>query len=123
MRWRHGAGTGGWPRVDARHGTVPVAPAKRRLADKESRALARDRDAARPDLAAAARSPSSMIGREFFANWSLTPAAKVHLLTRLMNDHALVKGGTVRGHSPTCRSLPPRPSSCAERRAPRTAHL
>jgi len=33
---------------------------------------------------------------DFYAHWALTPAANVHLLTRLMNDHALVKGGTVR---------------------------
>jgi hypothetical protein len=33
---------------------------------------------------------------EFFAHWCRTPGGNIHLLTRLMNDHAVVGGGTVR---------------------------
>lgn len=33
---------------------------------------------------------------DFYAHWAWTPGANVHLLTRMMNDHALIKGGTVR---------------------------
>jgi hypothetical protein len=33
---------------------------------------------------------------DFYANWAVTPAENVHLLTQMMHDHALLKGGTVR---------------------------
>jgi hypothetical protein len=71
--------------------------AKRPLADKESRRWPDTVDSARPVLAAAA-GVTVVNDREgeFFAHWCRTPADNVHLLTRLMNDHPVVEGGTVR---------------------------
>src|SRR5438309_1197866 len=33
---------------------------------------------------------------DFYAHWARTPGGKVHHLSRVMHDHALVKGGTLR---------------------------
>lgn len=77
----------------------PAAPhAGRPLADKESRRWPDTAASARPVLATAA-CVTVVNDREgeFFAHWCRTPADNVHLLTRLMNDHAVVEGGTVRG--------------------------
>lgn len=74
-----------------------VPHAERRLADKESARWVTTAAQAKETLAAA-RLITIVDDREgdFYANWALTPADGVHLLTRLMNDHALAGGGTVR---------------------------
>ena len=109
-----------------RRGSVETPHGKRRLADKETSRWPSTVDAARPVLAAA-RMVTVVNDREgeFFAHWCLTPAGKVHLLTRLMNDHAVVGGGTVRSTiaakpviGSTTLELPGRPG-----RRPRTAQL
>jgi hypothetical protein len=84
--------------VWTRSGEVAAPHAKRPLADKESRRWPDTVESARPVLAAAA-TVTAVNDREgeFFAHWCRTPADNVHLLTRLMNDHAVVEGGTVRG--------------------------
>jgi hypothetical protein len=84
--------------VWTRSAEVTASHAKRPLADKESRRWSDTVVSARPVLAAAA-CVTVVNDREgeFFAHWCRTPAGNVHLLTRLMNDHAVVEGGTVRG--------------------------
>lgn len=71
--------------------------AQRRLTDKESARWIATAEQTKDSLAAA-RLITIVDDREgdFYAHWALTPAANVHLLTRLMHDHALLKGGTVR---------------------------
>jgi hypothetical protein len=71
--------------------------AARRLLDKESARWIATAEQGKETLAAA-RMITVIDDREgdFYANWALTPAANVHLLTRLMHDHALLKAGTVR---------------------------
>lgn len=83
--------------VWTRRATVDTSHAKRTLADKESARWVSTAEAAKQVLASAAMI-TIVNDREgdFFAHWSHTPAANVHLLTRMMNDHAVVKGGTVR---------------------------
>ena len=84
-------------------------------------------EAARQVLAAAAQ-VTVVYDREgdFYANWALSPAGeRVHLLTRLMDDHAAVKGGTVRK---AVAALPPAGKGTIELReradrAARTAHV
>jgi DDE family transposase len=87
------AGGSVWTRSKA----VQAPHAQRRLPDKESARWIATAEQAKQTLAAA-RLITIIDDREgdFYAHWALTPAANVHLLTRLMNDHALVKGGTVR---------------------------
>lgn len=84
--------------VWTRSGKVATAHAERPLADKESRRWPDTVASAKPVLAAAT-TVTVVNDREgeFFAHWCCTPAGKVHLLTRLMNDHAVLEGGTVRG--------------------------
>jgi len=83
--------------VWTRRGEVTTPHAQRRLMDKESARWIATAEEAKETLAAA-RLITIVDDREgdFYAHWALTPAANVHLLTRLMHDHALVKGGTVR---------------------------
>ncbi len=85
-------------RVWTRRGTVATSHARRCLADKESARWPATVDAARPVLAAAA-TVTIVNDREgeFFAHWCRTPGGTVHLLTRLMHDHAVAAGGSVRG--------------------------
>ena len=103
--------------VWTRNGTVTTPHAKRRLADKELARWPATVDAARPVLAAAA-TVTVVNDREgeFFAHWCRTPGGKVHLLTRLMNDHAVAEGGTVRS---TIADTPPAGTAAVEPRAPR----
>ncbi len=84
-------------RVWTRSDEVKTPHAQRRLADKESARWIATAEQAK-DTLAAAHLITIVDDREgdFYAHWALTPAANVHLLTRLMNDHALLKGGTVR---------------------------
>ena len=100
--------------VWTRNGTVTTPHAKRRLADKESARWPATVDAARPVLAAAA-TVTVVNDREgeFFAHWCRTPGGKVHLLTRLMNDHAVAEGGTVRS---TIADTPPAGTAAVELR-------
>jgi hypothetical protein len=113
-------------RIWTRQGDVATPHAERPLAEKESERWVATAKQARQVLAGAAM-VTLVSDREsdFYANWALSPAANVHLLTRLMNDHAVVKGGTVRkalSHLPVAGraviALRERP----DRRA-RTAHL
>jgi hypothetical protein len=84
-------------RVWTRSEAVRTPHAQRRLADKESERWIATAEQAKQTLAAASLI-TIIDDREgdFYAHWALTPAANVHLLTRLMNDHALATGGTVR---------------------------
>jgi hypothetical protein len=113
-------------RVWTRQGEVTTPHAQRRLTEKESGRWIAAAEEAKETLAAA-RLITIVEDREgdFYAHWALTPADNVHLLTRLMNDHALVEGGTVRAamaHLPVADTatieLRQRPN-----RRPRTAHL
>jgi hypothetical protein len=105
---------------------VKTPHAQRRLADKESARWIATAEQAKETLAAA-RTITIVDDREgdAYAHWALTPADNVHLLTRLMNDHALVSGGTVRSAlarlpvaATAVVALRQRPD-----RRPRTAHL
>jgi hypothetical protein len=80
-----------------RQGDVETPHAKRPLEEKESQRWVATAGQARQKLAKAAM-VTLVSDREsdFYANWALSPADNVHLLTRLMKDHAVVKGGTVR---------------------------
>jgi hypothetical protein len=82
-----------WTRSDE----AKTPHAQRRLTDKESARWIATAEQAK-DTLAAARLITIVDDREgdFYAHWALTPAANVHLLTRLMRDHALLTGGTVR---------------------------
>ena len=100
--------------------------AQRRLADKESARWIAAAEQAKETLSGA-RLITIVDDREgdFYAHWALTPAENVHLLTRLMNDHAVVKGGTV---CTALTRLPVAATAAVELRQrpdrrPRTAHL
>lgn len=70
---------------------------KRRLVEKESYRWIETAQTARNVLSEAAM--ITVIGdreEDFFGAWAHVPADRVHLLTRLMNDHAVVGGGSVR---------------------------
>lgn len=113
-------------RVWTRCGEVTTPHARRRLADKESGRWVASAAEARESLAAA-RMITVIDDREgdFYAHWALTPADNVHLLTRLMNDHAVVKGRTVRrviSRLPVVGTAKIELRSRPDRR-PRTAHL
>ncbi len=71
--------------------------AQRVLADKESRRWVDSAEQAK-DVLAQARTITVMNDREgdFYAHWARTPDDTVELLSRVMHDHALVKGGTLR---------------------------
>lgn len=112
--------------VWTRSGAVKAPHAQRRLMEKESSRWIATAEEAKETLAAA-RMITIVDDREgdFYAHWALTPADNVHLLTRLMNDHALVKGGTVR--TAMARMPVVATAVIALRRGPdrrpRTAHL
>lgn len=70
---------------------------KRPLVEKESHRWIEAAQTAREILREAAM--ITVVGdreEDFFAAWAHVPAKNVHLLTRLMSDHALVGGGTLR---------------------------
>ena len=112
--------------VWTRRASVGTPHGKRCLADKESSRWPATVDAARPVLASAALvTVVNDREGEFFAHWCRTPGDKVHLLTRLMNDHAVVGGGTVRS---AIAAKPPAGTAAIELRErpgrrPRTAQL
>ena len=105
-----------------RKGDVEVPHAERALADKESARWLATVDQAK-DVLAAARMITVINDREgdFYAHWARTPEAHVHLLSRVMHDHALITGDTLRkavkgvafsgkavdGHSNMCRCPSP----------------
>lgn len=81
-----------------RQGEVATPHAERSVADKESARWIDTAEQARQSLAGAAM--ITVVGdreSDFYVNWSRTPGADIHLLTRLMRDRAVVEGGTVRG--------------------------
>jgi hypothetical protein len=76
---------------------VKIPHAKRALADKESHRWLTTAEQAKGVLAQA-RMVTVINDREgdIYAHWARTPEEGIHLLSRLMRDHALVKGGTLR---------------------------
>jgi hypothetical protein len=84
-------------RVWTRKGDVKVSHAKRTLANKESGRWLTTAARAK-NVLAQARTVTVINDREgdIYAHWACTPEADVHLLSRVMHDHALVKGGTLR---------------------------
>lgn len=81
-------------RIWAREGTVSVAHAKRRLADKESQRWLSTGEAAKTVLAAAAL-VTEVSDREsdIYAKWARLPEPGFHILTRAMRDRAIAGGG------------------------------
>ncbi|TXL69084.1 IS4 family transposase [Vineibacter terrae] len=84
-------------RAWTRSGAVTTPHSARQLADKESVRWVQTAEQAKQTLANA-RLITVIDDREgdIYAHWALTPAPNVHLITRLMNDHAVLEGGTVR---------------------------
>jgi len=82
-----------WTRKD----DVKVPHAQRNLSDKESERWLTTAEQAKQVLAGA-RMITVINDREgdFYAHWARTPADRVHLLSRVMHDHALVDGRTLR---------------------------
>ena len=81
----------------ARQGDVKIPHGKRALADRESvRWLTTAAQA--EQVLSQARLITVINDREgdIYAHWARTPHNNVHLLSRVMHDHALVKGGTLR---------------------------
>jgi hypothetical protein len=112
--------------VWTRRGQAQTPHAHRRLQDKESARWIATAEQATETLAAA-RLITIIDDREgdFYAHWALTPAGNVHLLTRLMHDHALLKGGTVRTALARLPVVATAVIALPERahRRPRMAHL
>jgi Transposase DDE domain len=84
-------------KVWTREGDVKVPHAQRTLSDKESERWLTTAEQAKKVLAPA-RMITVINDREgdFYAHWARTPADGVHLLSRVMHDHAVVGGGTLR---------------------------
>jgi hypothetical protein len=84
-------------KVWTRKGDVKIPHARRGIADKESNRWLTAAGQAR-DVLAEARMITVINDREgdFYVHWARTPADNVHLLSRVMHDHRLVKGGTLR---------------------------
>jgi hypothetical protein len=83
-------------KVWTRRGDSTVPHGQRRLSEKESGRWI-DTAAAAKQTLAEARLITIVGDREsdIYAHWALTPGEGIHLLTRLMHDHAVVAGGTV----------------------------
>ena len=71
--------------------------AQRALDDKESRRWVVTAEQAK-EVLVQARTITVVNDREgdFYAHWARTPGDNIHLLSRVMHDHGLVKGGTLR---------------------------
>lgn len=84
-------------RVWTRKGDVKIPHEKRPLTEKESSRWLTTAEQAK-EVLAAARSVTVINDREgdIYAHWARTPAENVHLLSRVMHDHALEAGGTLR---------------------------
>jgi hypothetical protein len=113
-------------KVWTRKGGVKIPHARRALVDKESARWLTTAEQAK-EVLAPARVITVINDREgdIYAHWARTPEANVHLLSRVMHDHAVVKGGTLRKaiqHVPFAAKavidLPKRMD-----RRPRKAHL
>jgi Transposase DDE domain len=83
-------------KVWTRKRDVEVPHAQRALVDKESSRWVTTADQGK-EVLAQARLITVINDREgdFYAHWARTPAPGVHLLSRAMHDHAVVKGGTL----------------------------
>jgi hypothetical protein len=84
-------------KVWTRKGDVEIPHAQRALEDKESARWITTAAQAK-EVLAEARMITVIDDREgdFYAHWARTPEANVHHLSRVMHDHALVKGKTLR---------------------------
>jgi Transposase DDE domain len=84
-------------KVWTRQGKVKVPHGQRALADKESARWVTTAEEAK-EVLAQARMITVIDDREgdFYVHWARTPGPGVHHLSRVMHDHALVKGGTLR---------------------------
>jgi len=84
-------------KVWTRQGKVKIPHGQRILAEKESARWVTTADAAK-EVLAQARMITVIDDREgdFYVHWARTPGPCVHHLSRVMHDHALVKGGTLR---------------------------
>jgi len=84
-------------KVWTRKGAVEVPHGMRALCEKESSRWLTTAEQAK-EVLSQARMVTVLDDREgdFYAHWALTPAGNVHHLSRVMHDHALVKGGTLR---------------------------
>lgn len=113
-------------RLWTRESDVAVPHGQRTLAEKESERWIAIAAQAKARLSAACLI-TVVADREgdFYADWALTPGDRVHLLSRLMNDHALVEGGTVRSALATLPVAAQAMVELRERvdRQARTAHL
>jgi len=83
--------------VVTRQGDIDAPHAERTLTAKESGRWVATAEQAK-EVLAEADTITVVDDREgdFYAHWSHTPGPNVQLLTRLMNDHAVAEGGTVR---------------------------
>jgi len=84
-------------KIWTRQGDVKVPHKRRTLANKESGRWLTTAAQAK-EVLAQARMITVINDREgdIYAHWARTPETDVHLLSRVMHDHALVKGGTLR---------------------------
>jgi Transposase DDE domain len=84
-------------KIWTREGDVKVPHAQRPLSEKESERWLATAEQAK-EVLAQARMITVINDREgdFYAHWARTPGGKVHLLSRVMHDHAVVGGGTLR---------------------------
>lgn len=81
----------------ARQGKAKIPHGKRALADRKSARWLTTSTQAK-DVLAKARMVTVINDREgdLYAHWARTPCDKVHLLSRVMHDHAVLQGGTLR---------------------------
>jgi len=84
-------------KVWTRKGDVEIPHGKRALSEKESSRWLTTAEQAK-EVLSQARMVTVVDDREgdFYAHWAHTLADNVHHLSRVMHDHALVKGGTLR---------------------------
>lgn len=84
-------------KVWTREGDVEVPHAQRTVAEKESGRWLTTAEQAK-EVLAQAEMITVINDREgdFYAHWARTPGEGVHLLSRVMHDHALLGGGTLR---------------------------
>jgi hypothetical protein len=84
-------------KIWTRKGDVKIPHSKRPLSEKESGRWLDTAEQAR-EVLASAHMITVINDREgdFYAHWALTPDNGVHVLSRVMRDHAVVAGGTLR---------------------------
>lgn len=113
-------------KIWTREGDVKIPHSKRDLVDKESHRWLLVAAQAK-EVLAAAHMITVINDREgdIYAHWARTPETGVHLLSRVMHDHAVVKGGTLYKaikHVPYCAKAVIEVPKRMDRRA-RQAHL